>query len=768
MTKFKIFSLVFYFTFISAQAQKITSFTFSAADIGWQQDMTGVIDHQNLTVTFTTKQWMDNIEKLPAIFELDGSYEVRVGATLQESGTTPNDFRKDVVYTVNSNIQYTVKIVSPQASGLPVINMETRNRAAITSKVNYTDMASFSLTDPNNSRYNISKTGPYSSISNDSYYDLIRARGNDSWSNPNAHKKSYRIRFNSKTSLFGYTAQRNWVLLAQYRDPTLLFNAIAFELGDRFNIPFNHTFNFVELYLNGDYKGNYLLTWNNQVNPGRVDIDENEGWMIEMDGYYDSDPKFKTTKYELPVMINSPEAPTGNPANINNPFYDFVKRDVNNLTIAVASPDFPENGYRDMINMRTFIDFMMIQEIVDNLDFQHPMSTFLYKDKGSTINMGPIWDFDCGYGYNYNYVHFNYANRRMNMNDFFKKFFDDPVFLVKYKERWNEKYSDIASIPYFIDEMTNKLEKSAVLNFQTWWYRTYFPWTNNHPYEQNNFLGSVSLMKNWYTAHISYLNTEFNKVEIFPKTGNFKTNIYTSPDDASQTFTLVAYGDIEQLAASFEKGNLSNFEVKEMITKVTGRDGNSVSIIIIPKTILSTGTYTDVLMVSGVNQGNPFSLKATFNFTVNKSDPEYVIPNNLTAIQGQRLLEIALPKGWWWLNVYSFVGNVGLQWHKAYFIPDDLLNYNIVTNIDVSIMVRATGTTGYEDISQDNPLKAWVRNGLLHVSGLTIGEMLNVYSATGTLVYHSMVLSDEMVIPLRTQGLYIIRSGNNTVKVVFN
>jgi len=72
------------------------------------------------------------------------------------------------------------------------------------------------------------------------------------------------------------------------------------------------------------------------------------------------------------------------------------------------------------------------------------------------------------------------------------------------------------------------------------------------------------------------------------------------------------------------------------------------------------------------------------------------------------------------------------------------------------------------EIPQSNPLKAWVRNEQLHVTGLAKGETLSIYTATGTLVYHSIATSDEANIPLSVQGVYIICSGNNTVKVVFN
>ena len=70
------------------------------------------------------------------------------------------------------------------------------------------------------------------------------------------------------------------------------------------------------------------------------------------------------------------------------------------------------------------------------------------------------------------------------------------------------------------------------------------------------------------------------------------------------------------------------------------------------------------------------------------------------------------------------------------------------------------------DISPSNPLKAWVRNELLHVTGLTKDEPLSIYTATGTLVHHSIATSNEAMIPLSVQGVYIVRSGSNTVKVV--
>jgi len=65
-------------------------------------------------------------------------------------------------------------------------------------------------------------------------------------------------------------------------------------------------------------------------------------------------------------------------------------------------------------------------------------------------------------------------------------------------------------------------------------------------------------------------------------------------------------------------------------------------------------------------------------------------------------------------------------------------------------------------------LRAWTRNGLLHVTGLSTGEAFSVYTAVGSLVYHSIATSEEADIPLNAQGIYIVRQGNKTIRVAFN
>ncbi|MDR1585998.1 MAG: CotH kinase family protein, partial [Treponema sp.] len=270
----------------------------------------------------------------------------------------------------------------------------------------------------------------------------------------------------------------------------------AFELGQRMGLPYTNHYTPVEVFLNGVYQGSYLLTEQMQVGKGRVDIDEDEGFFVELDKHYDEEPKFRTDLYNLPVMIKSPE-------DLDDPSgYDFVKTAINGLEAAMEADTFPESGYRDLINMDTFVDFLLINEIVHNNELWYPKSTYMYKDKGDAkISMGPLWDFDWAFGYTGSgHAYFNSPNSRSVKNAFFQRFFEDSVFTAQYKAHWNAKYVDIARMPAFIDEQAEKLRKSQAENFKIWWTG-----------DTIDYFNEIEKMKTWWTARVAYLNTEINK-----------------------------------------------------------------------------------------------------------------------------------------------------------------------------------------------------------------------------------------------------------------
>lgn len=366
-------------------------------------------------------------------------------------------------------------------TGLPVIYINTQNSAPVVSKEDYLKM-----------NVRITSDKPEYSLDHNGFEDEIRGRGNATWDSP---KKPYRIKFDKKTSLFGLAAAKSWVLLADYRSPTLLQNILGFELGKRFGLPFTHNFRHVEVVLNRNYAGTYILTEQVQTGKGRVDIDEKKGFLLELDFHYDDEVKFRTELFDLPVLVKSPEDITAESLNA-------IKEELNALEVAVNN-----GSYADLIDVDNLIDYIMVNDMIMNFELQVPASVYMYKEVNSKIKMGPLWDFDCGYGYEDDgksfYREFTgripYLSRRNGSGGqpFLVRLFDDPAFKKRYKERWNEKYGLMAGMPAYIDSMSAVLEKARELNYRRW-------------YSDSRNKESAPL-KAWWNSRLTHLNEAVNR-----------------------------------------------------------------------------------------------------------------------------------------------------------------------------------------------------------------------------------------------------------------
>ena len=384
---FIICLVTFSWTFVSCNKEnidpsdnKITEFYFDpSVNNGLTQKLNGSINEDLSEITIYTQVWVDNIASLKPSFKAVGV--VKVNNIEQISAESAQDFRKEVVYEVaaidGTTKKYTVKFDSPQLSGLPAIRIVTENRQSITSRENYIN-ATAEVYDSDNEDYCFKATTE------------IRGRGHSSWGM--MPKKPFRLKFTEKVSIFGLPKEKSWVLLANYQDPTLIMNSVAFELGSRFGLPFTNHDTHVELFLNEVYQGNYVITEQIQVKSSRVNISETEGFLIELDLYYDDEPKFRTNLLSLPMMIKSPDLE-------DYPGLDltFVSDVVNELESEMfdEAKGFPNNNYKELIDIDNIIDFIMINELVRNVEVKHPKSIYLYKDKNEKIKFGQIGRASC-------------------------------------------------------------------------------------------------------------------------------------------------------------------------------------------------------------------------------------------------------------------------------------------------------------------------------------------------------------------------------------
>jgi len=394
--------------------------------------------------------------------------------------------------------------VDAVVTGLPIVTVSTDGGKEIVSKEDYLD----AVIDIKTGDSGVIVTGGAIKTLTDAA-DLpltatqIRGRGNRTWRD--YVKKPYRLKFLEKQKLFGLTKAKSWVLLANAADETLLKNILAFKMGQTLGLPFTNNGVPVELVVNGEYLGSYLLTEQVQVGKGRVDIDEDTGYLVEFDSYYDEEPKFKTSPVPFYVMIKSPET-------ILSGFGDnFVKTSINGLIERLFDGgSVPDPAWRDLVDLDTFVEYVFIQEFLANPDFWHLNSVYMYKDGGadSRICAGPLWDFDSalsGAPDEARTITSTDTGEARLGEVLFRRIYRDPVFQEEYRALWNANKDTIAAFADdngFVDEIAAVIAPSWELNHRLW---------NGAVPKSGRYKSIVDGVKDWWRERCAFMDREINK-----------------------------------------------------------------------------------------------------------------------------------------------------------------------------------------------------------------------------------------------------------------
>jgi len=385
----------------------------------------------------------------------------------------------------------------------------------------YVKIMTFQMTVPGNSQHNLNLTAPATGAA-----DSIRVRGN---STATANKRPYRLKFDKRQPILGKVEARSWVLLAEFYDWTFALNPIAYTLGRRLGLEFTNSFQHVDVYINNSYKGIYLLTELMQVNPGRVNIDKDFGWLVEFD-YHAPEPhhiSFNTSGGNLSMQARVRDPEVNDNFNISNPTVSFVQREVNALFDAMAAQGFPDNGYRDLIDLESWAKYVLIQQLVDNFDFNSkvqagglPGSNYAYKDFGKRIHAGPLWDFDLSAGVvdpgmnmmNWPRHYVTHQEAIRPRHPFYQRLWDDPVFMAKFKKNWDKHQADFNAIPNLIDSIANSLAGRVQANFAA--YSGGPSETAPRPTNEQTYRVHITNLKNWWTQRVQFFGQEINRLNI--------------------------------------------------------------------------------------------------------------------------------------------------------------------------------------------------------------------------------------------------------------
>lgn len=278
----------------------------------------------------------------------------------------------------------------------------------------------------------------------------IRGRGNDTWRYP---KKPYAIKFENKVSLLGMPSAKKWVMLANYRDRTLMRNAVAFELARKTSLVWTPEGRFAEVFLNGQYLGCYYICDKIEVKKNRLELGD-EGYLLEFDSHYDEEFKFKTTYNDLPVNIKYPK-------NIDNVSFNYIVNYVDTTEILLKQ-DENSIDYQDYIDQDSFADFFLVLAISNNAEAHHPKSVFMHKRSQDKLTAGPVWDFDYA-TFNINKVGFTNTKAAVFKDLFQKRAFKDALI-----NHWNLNKAGFEDVVGYIDSLADYISIAGQRNAALW------------------------------------------------------------------------------------------------------------------------------------------------------------------------------------------------------------------------------------------------------------------------------------------------------------
>lgn len=355
----------------------------------------------------------------------------------------------------------------------------------------------------------------------------IRLRGN---STLNANKKSYKMKFSVKQNLLniGDGAGKPWNLVSNCYDTSMLRNMTAYELGSMLDgMPYTPNCKSVEVYLNGQYQGVYLLCEAVNINKNRINIAENinevenNGYLVEMtryaeENYFDVDLE----RYEIKSDLSADTA-------IKAEQEQYISDYITECYHAVQKGN--REKIENLIDIDSFVDIYIASEIVKNVDAGWD-SFYMFKDSGGKLTFGPMWDFDLALG---NFIDvkgfdswkglnvYDTANISSNSNPWFCYIVHQEWFRKLVINRWNEKYAELSTLDEFITEEANLHNEGYSHNFTKW--NVLGQKVYSEPDEiakLSTFEQHAAYLSDWVEKRVSWLNEYFNSVDfadgIFP------------------------------------------------------------------------------------------------------------------------------------------------------------------------------------------------------------------------------------------------------------
>lgn len=434
----------------------------------------------------------------------------------------PNDSRSNIAevefYGYKAVGDSSANISMPQLTNLPTIYIYTENGEAITSKDYYLPGKVFIATENGDSVF-------MDSID-------IKGRGNNSWGYP---KKPYRMKLHHKANLLDMPAKaKDWTLINAFGDKTLMRNLLAFDLSKRLEMKYTPAGKPVDVVLNDDYVGTYLLCDQLEVNPGRVEVEKMKetdtpeesltgGYLIEMDAYAGGEAVNFSSDGGVPVTVKYPDDDE-----ITSEQKEYIRTHFNLMESTLFSK--PTEALNNYIDTTTFLRQFLVGEFSGNTDTY--WSTYMYKYRNNDkFYFGPVWDFDLAYD-NDNRTYpinektdwvYTFGSSASGVRSLVDKILQNTVTYNKLKKIW-ARYRDSGILSEYallkvVDDYAAELDKSQQLNFVRWPIMN--DWVHQNPYIWGSYEAEVGNVKRYISERIDWID---NKLSYTPGKVNLNSS----------------------------------------------------------------------------------------------------------------------------------------------------------------------------------------------------------------------------------------------------
>lgn len=216
----------------------------------------------------------------------------------------------------------------------------------------------------------------------------IKLRGNSA--NMITEKLTYTIKFSQKENVLGSGAGKKYALVSNSHDKALIRNALAYDFGKLLGFEFTPEYDFVDVWVNDTYVGNYILVETIEIDDTRVDIDVESGdYLLEVEEKRTSSGTtyITTNRYGIRFAIDDMDTVTSEQKAEVLSLLDAIEG-------AIASGDI--DTISEYVDIDSVIDFFIHEELFKNIDFAFSSSRYYIKD--GKLYGGPIWDFDLSSG----------------------------------------------------------------------------------------------------------------------------------------------------------------------------------------------------------------------------------------------------------------------------------------------------------------------------------------------------------------------------------